>query len=232
MKNSKLLIRGGVLLFSLIVSVQKANSTELTIDHLYRDLDKTTVDEVEIAQHFASGFKLSGTVQFAPENQANGDSGLPFQSERWYETKLKAAYSIHLDKGWVLEPGFSFIRKQNAYKYRPFLKVKKSLNDTTNVAIRYRKEITDKSGDNKKVDHTDLYFIEDIDKATLAYRYSYYHGNQNLYDHSRHDYEHKIELDYKLTKMFSPYISFANKSVGASYRERQTEVEVGLSLKI
>lgn len=213
--------------------MQHASATEFSYDHQYEDVSKEHIDEIELSHKFDSGFKLAGALKFQPHEQANGDSGTAFDDDRWHESKISAAYTIHLNDNWQLIPGFSWVRKQNAYKYKPSLKLKTAITDDTNASIRYRKEITDASGkDNKKVDRVDLGVSHKIEKVTLGYTYTYYHANQNLFDKKQTDYQHEIEADYKLTNTFSPYIAIKNESVSSKTDQRQTEFDVGFTLKL
>lgn len=213
--------------------IQHASATELSYEHQYEDVSKDNVDEIELSHKFDSGFKLAGTLKFKPHEQANGDSGKAFHDDRWHESKISASYSIQLNDHWQLTPGVSWSRKQNAYKYKPSLKLKTAITDDTHASIRYRKEITDASGkETKKVDRIDLGVSHKIEDVTLGYTYTYYHGNQNLFDKKRNDYQHEIEAAYKLTKTFSPYIAVKNESVSSKTDQRQTEFDIGFTLKI
>lgn len=213
--------------------MQHAAATELSYDHQYEDVSKDNIDEIELSHKFDSGFKLAGTLKFQPHEQANGNSGTAFNDDRWHESKISAGYTINLNDDWQLTPSVSWTRKQNEYKYKPSLKLKTAITDDTNASVRYRKEITDASGkDNKKVDRIDLGISHKIDNTTVGYTYTYYHGNQDLFDKKQNDYQHEIEVDYKLTKALSPYIAFKNESVSAKTDQRQTEFDVGFTLKI
>ncbi|CAG8998646.1 MAG: Oligogalacturonate-specific porin KdgM [Candidatus Celerinatantimonas neptuna] len=211
----------------------QASAAKISLDHKYEDVSRTHTDEFTLSNHFKFGLKASAELKFQPAEQSNGDSGHAFRDDRWHETKLSFSYPFKLDHQWAIEPGFSWSRKQDEYKYKPSLKIKYALTKQTQFAVRYRDELTDyKTKSTKQVNRYDVSASHSFGALQVGYEYTYYQGNKNLYNHSRHDYQHEVSASYSLTKKWTPFVEVKNESVSSKSSKRQTEYEVGFSYKI
>lgn len=209
------------------------HATSLSYSHKYEDVSKGHTDEIGVSHHFASGPKLSAALKFEPNEEDNGDAGIAFYDERWHETKLKMSYPFTAIDAFILEPGFSWARKQDSYKYKPYLKLKYKGFKRVELSSRYRYEVSDYAyKPTRKKQRYDIGLKTTVYRIEIGYTYSYYRGDSILFNHTKNDYEQKVSFSYPIAKACAPYIELTNESVSKSSDRRQTEIEIGLKYKI
>lgn len=210
--------------------INPAFALELDYVHKYEDVSKEHTDEFEITHDFDSGIGIGAKFKFHPREQDNGDSGKAFDRTKLNEKEFKVNYNWSFAERWKLEPGMVWAIKEEEQKYKPSLKLKYQLFEHTRLSVRYRNEITDRDNKStKRVHRIDSEISQKIGAFELAYTWTYYHGNMNLYDNRRADYEHEVEISYELTKHLTPYIEVKNESVDDDSSQRQTEFGVGIN---
>lgn len=209
-----------------------AFALDLNYEHKYEDISKEHTDELEISHSFESGIGLGAKLKFHPVEQANGNAGNFFDRRKLSDKEFKANYNYGITDRFSIEPGMSFTIKDDEEKYKPSIKLKYRLFDKTKLSLRYRKEISDRDEKpTKKVDSVEGNISQKIDKLVFSYKFTWYHGNENLYNKKRRDSEHEVEVGYQLTRHFSPYLGIKNEAVSKNTSERQTEYIVGMNYK-
>ncbi|MGO1296149.1 MAG: oligogalacturonate-specific porin KdgM family protein [Vibrio sp.] len=209
-----------------------AQATSISYSHKYEDVSKSHTDEISVSHHFSAGPKLSAALKFEPHDEDSGDAGIAFHDDRWHETKLKVSYPLAAAERLTVEPGFSWARKQDSYKYKPFIKFKYKIVKALTLTSRYRYEIADYAyKETRKKHRIDIGVNTEFRQMDIDYKYSYYHGDSVLFNRSHHDYEQSITFAYPVTHALAPYLQLTNESVSKSNDRRQTEFEVGLKYK-
>ncbi|MFM2485656.1 oligogalacturonate-specific porin KdgM family protein [Celerinatantimonas yamalensis] len=210
-----------------------AYATTLSYDHEYEDVSQAHTDELSISHQFDFGLGTSATLKFTPNDKPNGDSGSAFQDDRWDETKIGLNYPIALSHDWSIIPGVSLSRKHDEYKYKPYLKAKYKITPQLTLSARYRREMTHYTlGKKTKLQNRyDAGASYKINAFKLSYTFTYYQANTIIFNHEKHDYEHKIDISYKLSKHWSPFVEFKNEAVSSKLSDRQTEYKVGIDYK-
>lgn len=215
-----------------VAGATHAHATSLTYDHSYEDVSQGHEDEIKLSHKFDFGLKLGAELKFTPADKSNGDAGDAFDDDRWHETKISLGYPFKLTSDAKLEPGFSWSRKQDQYKYKPYLKFAYDINNKWDASARYRYEVTDRRGkETKRQNRVDLATSYQINKFNIGYRLTLYRGHNDLFDNKKMDYAHRIKVSYKLTKSWSPFVELKNKSVDSDSDQRQTEYKVGVKYK-
>lgn len=229
MNSSKLLT---IVLLGL-ASTSTAYATSFSYAHKYEDVSKGHTDELKLSHGFESGIGASVKLKFSPNDEKSGDAGIAFHDERWKETALGVNYSVDINEKLSIEPGFTWARKQDEYKYKPSLSMDYALTPDVELSSRYRYEISDYAfKETKRVNRFDAGISRKIGQFSLGYTLTLYRANAELYNNRETDYEHAIELKYKASKTFTPFIELTNESVSKHTDQRQTEFEVGFKYKI
>lgn len=215
---------------SLLFTSQTALALEINYEHKYEDISKEHTDEVEIAHDFESGIGIGTKLKFHPEEKSNGDAGDFFDRRKLSDKEFKVNYTQKITSKLSIEPGMTYTIKEDEEKYKPSIKFKYRLFDSTKFALRYRKEISDRDDKpTKRVDRIDAEISQEIGDFKLSYTFTGYHGNEKLYNNKPSDIEHEFEIGYQLSRHFSPYIGVKNIAVSKSSAERQTEFITGIT---
>lgn len=213
-----------------VLTSHSALALELNYEHKYEDISKEHTDELELSHSFESGIGIGTKLKFHPVNQTNKNAGNFFDRRKLSEKEFKLNYNQDITDNFSIEPGMAFTLKDDEKKYKPSIKFKYRLFDKTKLSLRYRKEISDRDKKpTKRVDRIDGKISQKIDKFELSYTLTWYHGNENLYNKKRYNTEHEVDVGYRLTQHFSPYIGVKNEAVSKSSSQRQTEYIVGMN---
>lgn len=213
-----------------ILTSHTATALELNYEHKYEDISKEHTDEIEISHDFSSGIGIGTKLKFHPKEKENGDAGYFFDRRKISDKEFKINYTQKITEKLSIEPGMTFTLKENEEKYKPSIKLKYRLFESTKLSLRYRKEISDRDEKpTKRVDRVDAEISQKVNDFKFSYTFSGYHGNENLYNNKQYDVEHEFEIGYQLTKHFSPFIGVKNIAVSKSSSERQTEFITGMT---
>ena len=216
-----------------MATASAVQAASFSYDHQYEDYTKAHTDELKLSQDFDSGVGVSFKLKFQPAEEESGDAGTAFKDLRWDETAIGLSYSYDVSDTVSVEPGVSLARKQDKYKYKPYLKVKYGFAPNWELSSRYRYEVTDYAyKETRHKNRFDAGISRKFDDLKVSYTYTYYRGDSELFDNKKNDYQQEVEFQYKVTKRFSPFVSFTNKSVSDDSDQRQTEFEVGMKYKI
>ena len=216
-----------------LASTSTAYATSFSYDHKYEDVSKAHTDELKFGYDFESGIGVAAKLKFSPNDEKSGDAGVAFHDERWQETELGLSYSYDVNEKLSVEPGVTWSRKQDEYKYKPYLSMDYALTPNVDLSSRYRYEISDYSfKETKRVNRFDAGISRKFGAFEVGYTLTLYRANVELYNERETDYEHAIEFKYKATKALTPFIELSNESVSKHTDQRQTEFEVGVKYKI
>ncbi len=229
MKSYKLL---GLSLLAL-TATSTAYATTLSYDHKYEDVAKEHTDELKINHDFASGLGAMIKMKFSPEDRESGAPGIAFHDNRWKETELGLSYAYDINEKLTIKPGFEWARKQDEYKYKPYIKLDYSLPFQLEISSRYRYEISDYAYKaTKHLNRVDAGISRKFGKLEIGISETWYKSDAELYNNKKEDYEHAIEFKYKLAHKLSSFVQFSNESVNKHSDKRQTEFEIGVKYKI
>lgn len=219
-----------ITLTSLLFMTHSALALELDYKHKYEDLTKEHTDVLTLSHTFRSGIGIGAKMKFHPEEKDNGDSGNFTDRRKLAEKEVKLNYTYKLTENTGIEPAMVYEIKDHEKKYKPSLKLKYHLSDNTRLSFRYRKEIADEENKPiKRVDRIDSEISQKIDNFKLSYTFTWYHGNENLYNNKKQDTEQEVKAGYQLTHHWLPYIGVKNVSLSKSSSQRQTEFITGIS---
>ena len=220
----------GITLTSLLFVAHSAMALELDYKHKYEDLTKEHTDVLTISHTFASGIGIGAKMKFHPEEKDNGDSGHFTDRRKLAEKGLKLNYTYKLSENTGIEPAMVYEIKDQEKKYKPSLKFKIHLSENTHLSFRYRKEITDDENKPiKRVDRIDSEISQEINHFKFSYTFTWYHGNENLYNNTKQDIGQEVKAAYQLNHHWQPYIGVKNVSLSKSSSQRQTEFITGIS---
>lgn len=214
---------------SMLLSAN-AHAVKLEYAHEYADRSKKQKDITAISHSFDSGLGIKAKYKFLPREKANGDAGTAFDNDKLDEREYELKYGIKMMPGWKLEPKMKYVIKDKEKKYKPELKVERTLVKGTKVGVGYEYYLKEKKGKPHQHTHEFKAMMEQkLGAWELSYEYTHYTANQALYNHHHSDYEHDLELAYNINKHWSPSVEVKNVSVDADSSKRESEFYAGVT---
>lgn len=219
---------------SAICLTQQVHALEASYAHTYEDVSKKNTDQFGLGHTFDSGIMLGVEIKALAREQENGQAGRAFSHDEIYAEKYKLKYIYNVTPRYELTPELELEHKDEANKYKAKLVNTYRITDTQKIYFKYRYELVKYKDEAKPDKHANLFEVaasQSWKRFKLSYLYGYYHADTAIYNKKDTDYKHEVNLSYRATKKWTPYIEIRNESLSSKSKQRQTIFETGIQYR-
>ncbi|MFM2484939.1 oligogalacturonate-specific porin KdgM family protein [Celerinatantimonas yamalensis] len=255
MKTYKLI--SAAVILGLFSASSFADTSTISYEHNYSTHNRFNTDNVFLDYQFSSGLYFGIGINLVNKNNDTFDDLVDysefFESKYNYQFNDKLTITPSLRLKYYVGGSYNFDYNSTTgdpesagdvsdpgsigARYIPGLafnyKVAKNLSVLAGYQYELRK-FSHREGKTRGDDRHRHVFNVGVDynpnnQLELKYVYTYKNGDYVMSDNKKHDYEHLLEVSYRLNRDWKPYLKLADKAASVEKGTREAEITGGFS---